>query len=31
MARTVREVDEAKVRDYKEDIDTVLVFVSKAL
>ena len=28
MARTIREVDEAKIRDCKEDIDTVLVFVS---
>lgn len=28
MARIVREVDEEKVRDYKEDIDTILVFVS---
>lgn len=27
-AREVRESDEAKVRDYKEDIDTLLVFVS---
>lgn len=28
MAKTVREVDEDKVRDCKEDIDTLLVFVS---
>jgi hypothetical protein len=27
MARIVREVDEQKVKDYKEDIDTILVFV----
>lgn len=29
MARTVRELDEEKFRDCKEDIDTLLVFVSK--
>lgn len=28
MAKTVRDVDEDKVRDAKEDIDTLLVFVS---
>lgn len=28
MARAVREFDEEKVRDCKEDIDTLLVFVS---
>ena len=28
MAKTVREVDEDKVKDCKEDIDTLLVFVS---
>lgn len=28
MDKTVREIDENKVRDCKEDIDTVLVFVS---
>lgn len=28
MAKTVREVDEEKVKDSKEDIDTLLVFVS---
>ena len=28
MAKTIREVDEDKVRDCKEDIDTLLVFVS---
>lgn len=28
MAKTVREVDEAKVGDCKDDIDTLLVFVS---
>ena len=27
MAKTIREVDEDKVKDYKEDIDTLLVFV----
>lgn len=27
MARTVRDFDEEKVRDCKEDIDTLLVFV----
>lgn len=27
MAKTIREVDEYKVKDYKEDIDTLLVFV----
>ena len=29
MAKTVREVDEDKVKDCKEDIDTLLVFVSR--
>ena len=29
MARTVREADEDKVKDCKEDIDTLLVFVSR--
>lgn len=28
VAKAIREVDEEKVRDYKEDIDTILVFVS---
>lgn len=28
MARVVRDFDEEKVRDCKEDIDTLLVFVS---
>ena len=27
MAKTVRETDEEKIRDTKEDIDTLLVFV----
>ena len=27
MAKAVREVDEQKVKDVKEDIDTLLVFV----
>lgn len=27
MARTIREVDEDRIRDCKEDIDTLLVFV----
>lgn len=27
MAKIVRDVDEHKVQDYKEDIDTLLVFV----
>ena len=27
MAKTIRELDEDKVKDYKEDIDTLLVFV----
>lgn len=27
MTRTVKEVDEGKVKDCKEDIDTLLVFV----
>ncbi len=27
MAKTIRDVDEDKVKDYKEDIDTLLVFV----
>lgn len=29
MAKTVRDVDEDKVRDTKEDIDTLLVFVRR--
>lgn len=29
MAKTVRDVDEEKIRDCKEDIDTLLVFVSR--
>lgn len=28
MAHIIRGVDEAKIKDYKEDIDTFLVFVS---
>lgn len=28
MARTIREKDEDKAKDFKEDIDTLLVFVS---
>ena len=28
MAKTVRDIDEGKVKDCKEDIDTLLVFVS---
>ena len=28
MAKTVRDFDEEKIRDCKEDIDTLLVFVS---
>ena len=31
MAKTIREVDEDKVKDYKEDIDTLLVFVRPSL
>ena len=31
MARIVREVDEQKVKDCKEDIDTILTFVSAVL
>ncbi len=31
MAKTIREVDEDKVKDYKEDIDTLLVFVRRHL
>ena len=27
MAKTVRDIDEEKIRDTKEDIDTLLVFV----
>lgn len=27
MSKTIRELDEDKVKDYKEDIDTLLVFV----
>ena len=29
MAKTVRDVDEEKIEDCKDDIDTLLVFVSK--
>ena len=29
MAKTIREVDEDKVKDFKEDIDTLLVFVRR--
>ena len=28
LSKTVRDVDKAKIQDYKEDIDTLLVFVS---
>ena len=28
MARTIRDIDEERIRDVKEDIDTLLVFVS---
>lgn len=28
IAKCIREVDEEKIKDYKEDIDTILVFVS---
>ena len=28
MAKVIRDVDEEKIRDCKEDIDTLLVFVS---
>jgi sRNA-binding protein len=31
MARIVREVDDQKIQDCKEDIDTILVFVRPAL
>lgn len=31
MAKTVRDFDEEKIRDCKEDIDTLLVFVSPSL
>lgn len=31
MAKTLREVDEDKVKDCKEDIDTLLVFVSRTV
>ena len=31
MAKTVRDFDEEKIRDCKEDIDTLLVFVSLLL
>jgi hypothetical protein len=31
MAKIVREVDEQKVKDYKEDIDTILLFVRRIL
>lgn len=27
MARIVREIDEQKIQNYKDDIDTILVFV----
>ena len=27
IAKTIRDVDEDKIKDYKEDIDTLLVFV----
>ena len=27
VAKTIREIDEQKIQDYKEDIDTILVFV----
>ena len=30
MAKTVRDFDEEKIRDCKEDIDTLLVFVRAA-
>lgn len=28
VARSIRDIDEQKIKDYKEDIDTILVFVS---
>ena len=28
LERAIRDVDEAKIKDFKEDIDTLLVFVS---
>lgn len=28
IARSIRDIDEQKIKDYKEDIDTILVFVS---
>lgn len=31
MAKTIRDKDEDKIKDYKEDIDTLLVFVSDML
>lgn len=31
VGKSIREVDEEKIRDYKEDIDTILVFVSRRL
>lgn len=31
MAKTIRDKDEDKIKDYKEDIDTLLVFVSATL
>lgn len=31
IAKTVRDVDEEKVKDCREDIDTLLVFVSRCL
>ena len=30
MEKTACKVDEDKIRDYKEDIDTLLIFVGKA-
>ena len=31
IARTIQEVDVQKIQDYKEDIDTLLVFVSHTI
>ena len=31
VAKSIREVDEQKIEDYKDDIDTILVFVSLVL
>ena len=31
MVKTVRDYDEERVKDYKEDIDTLLVFVSRLI